>query len=56
MTLLIWLVNNTYVVIDPIKVHDAVDTEHPGTIFCDMFACATKSGMSCYGRGGVERH
>lgn len=51
-TLLTRLVDDTQVAVDPLKVHYALDTKGPGTVFCGIFAGATKPDMSCCSRGG----
>lgn len=48
--------DDTQVAIDPLKVHYALDAKHPRTVFCGIFAGATKPGMKCCGRGGVWWH
>lgn len=52
MTLLVRLVDDTQIAIDLLKVHHALDAKHPGTVFCGVFAGATKPGMKCRSGGG----
>lgn len=52
MAVLIRLVDGTQVAIDPLKVYYTLDAKNPGTVFCGVFAGATKLGMKCCGRGG----
>lgn len=56
MTFLIRLVYLTQIAIDPLKVHNTLDTEHPGTVFCGIFACATKPGVKFCCRSGEWGH